>query len=119
MSRPTSTLAAEWRKRLADSGFDDHEDASGRLRTVGPQRGVNAAGEGNGHYLQADSYYDLLLAAMASPQFVFRWSPRQRRVIEMHVAGDSFRKIRLRMRCGHGWDLETVKAFRKEAGVTR
>jgi hypothetical protein len=119
MTRPSPALAAAWRRRLAASGFDDHEDATGRLRVVGPQRGVNAAGEGNGHWLRSSDYYDLLLAAMQDRQFVTRWSPRQRRVIEMHVEGQTYRQIKAELDPHGRLTNRTIRDFRRLAGVTR
>jgi len=119
MRRPPPALAAEWRQRLKDDGFDDHEDPSGRLRTVGPQRGVDPVTlmEGNGHWLRSAEYHDLLLAAMHAPSFTQRWSPRQRQVLELHAEGRSYRDIRRVTGCGHGFDTATVAAFRREVGI--
>jgi hypothetical protein len=118
--RPSPALAAIWRARLAASGFDDHEDATGRLRVVGPQRGVNAVGEGNGHHARPSEYYDLLLAAMADPEFVRRWPPRKRRVIELHVEGKTFRQIEATLHCRRYYgSVRVVQEFRRQAGVTR
>ena len=119
MRRPPPALAAEWRQRLKDDGFDDHEDSSGRLRTVGPQRGVDPVTlmEGNGHWLRSAEYFDVLASAMHSPAFVVDWPPRQREVIELHVQGMSYREIRRKTGCAHGFDTRAVAAFRKKAGI--
>jgi hypothetical protein len=96
-------LLATWRQKLADSGFDDIENADGSLR-----------GQPTPPQSERSEYFRAIRELVNRPGFARDYCPRDQWILEMHADGATWVEILRKFRCDRNALSRVLRRAREE-----